>query len=189
MHASNVLSADGHRLFFNSNDALVPRDANGAQDVYEWEEEGTGSCSVGDANHFPQNGGCLYLISSGESSYESEFWEASRDGRDVFFTTESSLLPQDPGSIDLYDARVGGGYPQPAEKVDCEGEACQSPPPPPLPTRPASGSYQGPGSPPLKPACPRGKHRVKKAGKTRCVKKKRKSTRRHKAHHGGRAGR
>ena len=44
LHASNVLSADGKRLFFNSNDALLPRDTNGAQDVYEWEAPGSGRC-------------------------------------------------------------------------------------------------------------------------------------------------
>lgn len=172
LHASNALSADGSRLFFNSFDALLPRDTNGAQDVYEWEAPGTGSCDEADANYFAQNGGCLYLISTGDSPYESEFWEASTDGRDVFFTTESSLLPQDPGSVDLYDARVGGGFPQPIKKAGCEGEACQSPPAPPqLPTG-ASATYSGPENPPKAKKCPKGKHKVKKAGKAKCVKKK-----------------
>ncbi|HZJ08933.1 MAG TPA: fibronectin type III domain-containing protein, partial [Trueperaceae bacterium] len=146
LYATNVLSADGNRLFFNSNDALVPGDANGAQDVYEWEAPGTGSCTKAHPNYFAKNGGCLFLISSGESSLESIFWEASRDGSDVFFTTASSLLPQDPGSVDLYDARVGGGFAQPVEPASCEGEACQSPPPPPQKPTPASGAYRGPGN-------------------------------------------
>jgi NHL repeat len=177
LHASNLLSAAGDRLFFNSFDALLPRDTNGAQDVYEWETAGTGGCEVGDANYFADNGGCLYLISSGESPYESEFWEASRDGRDVFFTTESSLLPQDPGSIDLYDARIGGGFPQPEGKAACEGEACQSPPAPPGFPDPSSSSYSGPANPAhgTKPRCPKGKHRVRKAGKSRCVEKSHKN--------------
>src|ERR1044072_8328153 len=46
-HDSNVLSEDGSRLFFNANDALVPHDANGAQDVYEWEAAGPGRCDTG----------------------------------------------------------------------------------------------------------------------------------------------
>jgi len=170
LHASNVLSADGSRLFFNSFDALLPRDTNGVQDVYEWEAPGSGSCHTGDADYFAQNGGCLYLISSGESPSESEFWEASPDGKDVFFNTASSLLPQDPGSVDLYDARIDGGFPQPVVKAECEGEACQSPPPPPAFPTPASGSYNGPGNP--KPGCPKGKHKVKKkGGKSHCAKK------------------
>jgi hypothetical protein len=189
LHASNVLSDDGGRLFFNSFDALLPRDTNGAQDVYEWEAAGMGSCKEGDADYFAQNGGCLYLISSGESPSGSELREASPDGQDAFFTTASSLLPQDPGSVDLYDARVDGGFPQPILKAPCEGEACQSPPPPPQFPTPASSTYNGPGNPPHR--CPKGKRRVHKAGKTRCVKKKRKGKgqRRRQTNHNRRAER
>jgi hypothetical protein len=172
LHDSNVLSEDGGRLFFNSNDALVLSDTNGAQDVYEWEAPGIGSCDTKDADYFAQNGGCLSLISTGESPIESEFWEASPDGRNVFFTTESSLLPQDPGSIDLYDARVEGGLPQPIVREECEGEACQSPPPAPGYGTPASTAYHGFGNVgPGKRRCPKGERRVHRAGKTRCVKR------------------
>jgi hypothetical protein len=180
LHDSNVLSEDGQRLFFNSNDALVPRDTNGTGDVYEWEAAGTGSCEEGAAAFVPQNGGCLYLISSGVSSFESEFREATPDGSDVFFTTASSLLPQDPGSVDLYDARVGGGFPQPIQPAPCEGEACQSPPPPPQFPTPASSAYSGPGTPKHKKPCPKGKRKVKRKGKARCVPKKQKKQKKHK---------
>ena len=145
-HASNVLSEDGERLFFNANDALVPRDANGAPDVYQWEAAGTGGCSASSPSYFPQRRGCIDLISSGQSPQKAEFWEASADGSDVFFTTARSLVSADPGLIDLYDARVGGGYPEPDPKSECEGEACQSPPPPPRFDEPASGAYAGPGN-------------------------------------------
>jgi DNA-binding beta-propeller fold protein YncE len=191
LHASNVISGDGNHIFFNSNDSLVLGDANGAPDVYEWEASGTGGCKTNAASYFTQNGGCLYLISSGESPQESEFWEASPDGRDVFFTTESSLLPRDPGSIDLYDARIDGGFPEPEAKVPCEGEACQSPPPPPQLPTPASRSYRGPGNPHAhKSHCPKGKRKVRKADKTRCVKKKKsQKSNRQRAGANGRAGR
>ncbi len=191
LHASNVLSASGNRLFFNSNDDLVLGDANGAPDVYEWEATGSGSCSTESPSYFAQNGGCLYLISSGDSAQESEFWEASPDGRDVFFTTSSSLVPQDPGSADLYDARVGGGFPQPLAKAPCEGEACQSPPPPPRFSVPASSSYRGPGNPSHGSSrCPKGKQRVRKAGKARCVAKKHRGSKKHRrAGQGRRAAR
>ncbi len=130
LHASSALAADGGRLFFNSYDALLPRDTNGQMDVYEWEAPGEGGCHEGGADYFARNGGCLYLISSGESPDESEFWEASEDGRDVFFTTESSLVAPDPGSVDLYDARVEGGFgPQGATftlKVTVSGEGSVS---------------------------------------------------------------
>ncbi len=130
LHASSALAANGNRLFFNSYDALLPRDTNGQMDVYEWEAPGEGSCSSESHSYFAANGGCLYLISSGESPYESEFWEASEDGRDVFFTTESSLVAPDPGSIDLYDARVEGGFGPEGEtftlKVTVNGEGSVS---------------------------------------------------------------
>lgn len=146
LRASNLISPDGNRVFFNSNDALLPRDTNSTMDVYQWEAAGTGSCTAADDNpsYFPQNGGCLDLISTGESPFESEFWDASESGDDVFFTTESSIVPPDMGLVDLYDARVGGGYTYPEATTECEGEACQSPPPPPEFPVPASGSYDGP---------------------------------------------
>ncbi|HEX8689783.1 MAG TPA: hypothetical protein VF729_06025 [Solirubrobacterales bacterium] len=193
-HASNVLSADGNRLFFNAADALVPRDVNAAQDVYQWEAVGTGGCTPASLSYFPQNGGCLDLISSGESSYESEFWEASPDGEDVFFTTASSFVPQDPGSVDLYDARVNGGFPAPVEAPACEGEACQSPPPSPNDPTPASASFRGPGDPsqagPPKRRCPKGQRKARRKGNARCVKRKRPGAqRKRRANHDRRAQR
>ena len=58
----------------------------------------------------PQNGGCIDLISSGQSTHDSEFLEASPNGNDVFFTTLQSLVPADFGLVDVYDARVDGGF-------------------------------------------------------------------------------
>lgn len=182
LHASNALSADGDRLFFNSNDALLPRDTNGAPDVYEWEAVNAGRCSGITPSFFPQNDGCLYLISSGESPDDSEFWEASPDGRDVFFTTSSSLLPQDPGSIDLYDARVDGGFTRLTVPAACEGEACQSAPVrPPHPT-PATSALAGDGNiePGYAMVCR--KPKVRRNG--RCVRKRHRSQRDRKAAHG-----
>ena len=87
------------------------------------------------------------MISSGESPTDSEFVDASSDGTDVFFATGSSLLPQDPGLIDVYDARAGGGYP-PAHNspAACEGEACQGPLAPPDDPTPASSAFEGAGN-------------------------------------------
>lgn len=169
-YASHVMSGDGSRIFFNSYDALLPLDANGVQDVYEWEASGSGSCTVDSAGYSSRNGGCIYLISSGEGAAESEFWEASSDGSNVFFTTASSLLAQDPGSVDLYDARVDGGFPQPVSAAACEGEACQSPPRGPDDTTPASSAFRGAGNVEQaahKKRCP--KRWLRK--RSRCVKK------------------
>lgn len=152
IYKPRVISDDGTRVFFNSFDALVAEDTNGMQDVYEWEEQGTGGCQKAD--------GCIGLISSGESPKDSEFVDSSTTGRDVFFTTAGSLLPQDPGLIDVYDAREGGGFPQPVTPAACEGEACQSPPNPQNPPTPASSSYNGPAN--VKAPAHKKKHHKKK---------------------------
>ncbi len=96
------------RLFFNSADALVPGDANGKEDVYEFEPDGVGSCRL--------PAGCIGLISSGTSSEESAFLDASAvgpgggEGEDVFFMTSAKLASQDvDGALDVYDAHVCSG--------------------------------------------------------------------------------
>lgn len=112
-----VLSADGQRLFFNSPDALALQDTNNEPDVYQWEAKGSGSCQ--------KQGGCIDLISSGRSEDGARFIDTSADGADVYFTTDGSLVPGDPGAVDLYDARVGGGFPFIEPPIPCVGDACQ----------------------------------------------------------------
>jgi hypothetical protein len=146
---SDLLSADGNRLFFQSYDALVPADTNGRRDVYEWERaSGQAQCEEDGAQlYVPSAAGCLSLISSGQSAQDSELIDVSQGGRDVFFATNSSLLPGDPGLLDVYDAREGGGFPEaPAPAPSCEGEACQSAPEAPNDPTPGSSSFQGAGN-------------------------------------------
>ncbi len=141
------ISDNGGRVFFDSPDQLVPQDTNGVRDVYEWEQEGVGSCADGDGD---ENGGCLYLISSGRDSIASVFNDASASGDDVFFGTHAQLAPTDTDFAgDLYDARVNGGFPPPASTVACSGEGCKPPasPPPSLFGPPASATFSGHGNP------------------------------------------
>lgn len=162
------LTDDGRRVFFDSPDRLAgSHDSNEeAQDVYEWEEGGVGSCAL------PQ--GCLQLISGGRNAGGSEFADASADGADAFFLTDASLVKADPGSVDLYDAREGGGLPEPEAPIPCEEDACQ--PLPPAPDDPSPGTLvQGPGNPPV--------HFPKKHKKAKRHHKKR---RHHKRRAGGR---
>jgi DNA-binding beta-propeller fold protein YncE len=142
-----VLSADGDRLFFESYDALLPSDTNGVRDVYEWERASDQEAcdQVGATLYVEAAGGCLSLISSGESAQPSEFIDASSDGSNVFFTTNQSLVPQDTGLVDLYDARINGGFATQAQASVCEGEACQGAASPPNDATPASASFSGPG--------------------------------------------
>lgn len=116
------LSADAERLFFESADALVAGDTDSATDAYEWEAQGEGSCT--------RAAGCLELISGGRTS-GGRFLDASEDGADAFLLTEESLLGSDPGSVDVYDARAGGGFAEPKEPIPCTGDSCQALPSPP----------------------------------------------------------
>ena len=147
LYQARSLATDGNRLYFESSDALTPRDGNGVGDVYEWEAPGTGSCVGEDAPGYSAlNEGCVNLISSGQSPRAAEFVDADPSGHDVFFSTLSGLLPQDYGLLDIYDARIGGGFPQPpAPPAPCEGDACQSPPEAPNDPTPASAAFKGAG--------------------------------------------
>lgn len=121
------------------------------------------------------------LISSGQSPIDSRFVEASPSGGDVFFATGESLLPQDYGLIDIYDARVQGGLPiPPAPKPPCEGDACHAPVTvPPQPTT-ASSTYKAPPTKAKKGRCAKGKRKVRRKGHVRCVPK----GRHHRRHRG-----
>jgi hypothetical protein len=141
------MSGDGNRVFFDSSEPLVPQDTNGVQDVYEWERAGTGSCG--------QESNCIYLISSNLSSEDAFLLDASASGNDVFFTTRAQLVPADRNeNVDLYDARVGGGFPPAAG--GCSGAGCNGAPPmPPTLPLPATATFEGTGNlPTVAPANP-----------------------------------
>lgn len=158
------IRADGRRAVFQSTEALIPGDTDGLQDVYEWEDQGVGSCTLPD--------GCLYLISSGHSVRDDYLWAVSKSGDDVFFLSSDLLLPADADeTVSIYDARVGGGFADPVGAGDCQGEGCRpdlaAPPNMPTANTPVTGAGDN-----FKPRqCPKGKRKVKRAGKVKCVKK------------------
>jgi WD40-like Beta Propeller Repeat len=98
-------------LYFETPEALVPGDTNGKSDVYAYDGAGA------------------RLISSGTGA-GAHYVDNSVDGRDVFLRTADSLTADDVdgGYADVYDARVGGGFPAPA--APCAGNACRGPEPP-----------------------------------------------------------
>jgi hypothetical protein len=165
-----VLSTDSRRVFFDTFDTLASQDTNEARDVYQWEERGSGNCV--------RQEGCVKLISSGRAENGASFLDASLDGSDAFFLTDGSLVPSDPGGYDVYDARVGGGYPLPPSVVPCFGDTCQ--PLPAEPDDPTPGTQRSktsgnlPTPPPKKPLKCR-KNQVKRFGK--CVKEPHKKAR------------
>jgi hypothetical protein len=153
-YQSRYLS-DGGRLFFNSDDALAPQDVNGAEDVYEYEPPGVGTCTTSQATYSERLDGCQGLISSGASSEESAFLDASETGGDVFFLTKAKLVPEDfDTSLDVYDAHECTSQAScfPVASVAppaCEtGETCKPAPTPqpPIFGAPSSATFLGTGN-------------------------------------------
>ena len=167
LEGPRYLSEDGSRLLFESRDTLLLGDQNGKRDVYEFELPGAGSCSEGSPNFDPASGGCHFLISSGKSGDESFLLDASADGRDAFFATRQRLVGWDENdNYDVYDFRVGGGFPEPPRPpLVCGGEAClpAAPPPPSAPV-PATPGFAGEGNVKPKPKKAKKKHKAKKRG-------------------------
>ncbi|HEX4669369.1 MAG TPA: hypothetical protein VH275_05285 [Solirubrobacterales bacterium] len=162
IYKSRVLASDGDRVFFDTADRLVTADTDSRPDVYEWEARGAGDCA-----HSP---GCLGLISGGRGE-GGAFLDASADGADAFFLSGDSLVGADPGSIDVYDARVGGGLPEAEKPIACIGDACQALPSP--PDDPTPGT--------LVPNAGNGPVRIVKPKKHRHHKKRHRH--RHRKHH------
>jgi hypothetical protein len=118
-YANGRLIADeGGRVFFSTAAKLVPQDVNGVEDVYEWEQEGVGSCPPATPS------GCTYLMSSGTSPEPSFYLDNDEVGENVFFSTRQGLAKADTDEgYDVYDARVHGGIPTQTPQAGC-AEAC-----------------------------------------------------------------
>jgi hypothetical protein len=129
------IADEGRRVFFATATKLVPAAQNGVEDVYEWEQAGTGSCQSEE-----REGGCLYLVSSGTSPHPSFYLDNDESGENVFFATEAQLVKSDTDeSYDVYDARVGGGFPEPQLPTECAG-TCRSAGPGPSLSAPISAT-------------------------------------------------
>jgi hypothetical protein len=128
----------GVQVYFMTDRSLVPQDANGQQDVYEWESEGSGGCT--------RSAGCVAPLSSVSTPHAGYLIDASANGEDVFFTQRASLVPRAANEdVKLYDARVNGGFPE--SSLACTGTGCQgAPPAPPVYATPASETFNGVGN-------------------------------------------
>lgn len=145
VRADPTMSDDGSRVFFQSPVGLAPHalydvqigvETDGqpvyAQNVYEWEQEGVGSCPAGRAT------GCVSLISDGRDvSFVAVpvacggrgagvcLLGTDETGANVFFTTADQLVPADGNTeIDYYDARIC----EPEKGNPCIESAPASPP-------------------------------------------------------------
>ncbi len=157
-----AVSNDG-RVFFDSPDPLSGKDANSARDVYEY--DGTRTT----------------LISAGTGNGDSQFDDATPDGKNVYFTTLDQLVGQDNDfAADVYDARVGGGIAAqnpPPRRAECIRDDCKATPNA-GPELPFGGSEGLSGTEnvktPARKRCGKGRHARKVKGKSRCVKQHKK---------------
>jgi hypothetical protein len=138
--------SDEGRLFFDSEDSLVPSDTNaGVEDVYEYEPDDVGTCV--------ESSGCVSLISGGTGRFDSNFLASDPSGANVFFTTADRLSPRDGDELlDLYDARVEGLRETGVLETECNGETCQSATVPSVLTVPSTVVFQGAGNVPPPPS-------------------------------------
>ncbi len=190
--------SDGGRLFFDSPDALVPQDTNGLEDVYEYEPAGIGSCRSAGATFSERSGGCVSLISSGQSADESFFLDASETGDDAFFATDGKLTGEDvDAAFDVYDAHIcseeASCRAEPVTPPPCtSGDSCKAAPSPQPeifgPTPSATFSGTGNVQEEAKPVVKKAKHKPKKHAK-KSKRKAKKSRKAHKARSGRKGGR
>ena len=101
------VSDDGRRVFFNSEDAVLPQASSGLRQVFQY------------------SNGSVSPISRVDSSSSAFFLDSSASGDDVFFTTSDDLVPgPNAGDDAVFDARVGGGFRLP-ETSRCSGVECR----------------------------------------------------------------
>ena len=102
LNPPRILSEDGRRVWFTSKNRMATGATEGRPNLYQWED---GQISfVGKSAPHGLN-----------PKYELRFAGASADGDDLYFTTVDRLTWQDVDSqLDVYDARVGGGFAEPA---------------------------------------------------------------------------
>lgn len=140
-----AMSSDGSRVFFSSPAALTPQALNGV--VIGNDLEGRPIYAV---NIYEYHDGAVGLISDGHDTLLTlghpavELLGTDESGLDVFFSTADGLVPQDTDTqVDIYDARVDGGFALP-KTAPCLADSCQDgAATPPLLLAPASSSVVG----------------------------------------------
>jgi hypothetical protein len=123
LHPPRNLADDGSWVVFETAESLVARDRNGRIDVYE-----------------RRDGGAPTLVSSGSGAHDQHLFAVSPDARDVLVSSYERLAASDVDSSgDVYDARIGGGFPlPPKDQPACGGEDCR-----PAATAPTPGLLPG----------------------------------------------
>jgi hypothetical protein len=167
------LTDDG-RVFFSTPTPLASADTNGVVDTYVYD---------GDT-------GEREMISTGRGENGQWFVNVSASGNDVFIVTNQSLVGHDGDKLtDLYDARVGGGFPEPPPPpTSCIGDNCRNGlSGQPGGVSPATAAFSGPGNRHRKPRHHK-KHHKKHHRKHHRHNSKKHHTKHHTKHHSGARG-
>ena len=148
-----TISDDGRYIIFATAEKLQGNDVNGSSDVYLWHEGPV------------QDEGAVHMISDGRNPQGvgnetpgnpggPPVASMSASGSDIFFITRTELLPRDTDDlVDVYDARIEGGFAEPvrascapASEGGCQGVAPEPPPAatPPTSSFPAGGNLLAP---------------------------------------------
>jgi len=121
---NRAISEDGSTIVFSTPEQLQANDVNtDADNVYVWHECTSGACEDGMQ-------GEVHMISPGDDPTSEDTASGaasmSASGSDIFLYTRTPLVGQDTDQlIDVYDARIDGGFLAPTPESSCSGEACQ----------------------------------------------------------------
>ncbi len=203
------VSGDGDYAFFTTPSALVREDDDGevpilsageagengsefadiltatspSSDIYEWRRDGFHGCA--------QLDGRVALISAGHGGYQTLLLGSADEGEDVIIYTREKLVAQDQDTAgDIYDVRVGGGFPpSPPRPTECEADACSTPPAAPNDATPSSSTFTGVGNVLVEPASSKQAAKPKKKTKAKTKAAKKPAKKRGKKQAGRRASR
>jgi hypothetical protein len=154
---SLVVSGDGATVVFDSNAALTgeavlatkaaaeTNDEGETWNVYEYHSTVAAGGTIGE--------GDVYMISDGVNRYPAGVLGVDASAQDVFFQTSDALVPEDTDTqVDIYDARVDGGFAAPDPPAGCFAEACGVPLASPPALEAAAGAVVGGGGNAVSPA-------------------------------------
>jgi hypothetical protein len=116
------ISGNGEIIVFVTAEQLQSTDVAGGSNksCTNLLDDGAG-CEV-----YVWHNGSVNMISDGQDPNGVVYAGMSATGSDVFFQTRTQLVGQDTDTLgDIYDARIGGGFPAPSLEPSCSGESCQ----------------------------------------------------------------
>jgi hypothetical protein len=111
---NRAISENGEYIIFTTEERLQGDQEDAAQHVYSWHNDG--------------HNGIVGMISPPGEAVPGHLPATgmSATGSDIFFYSRAQLVGQDTdGLVDVYDARIGGGFPAPPPEPSCSGDACQ----------------------------------------------------------------